>query len=129
MNEEEDEWLREDFRPGMVMPGLPVELENMLGGAEVMGLQELKAGPITLGEEAALFPALLEVVKFKLNWDGLPALGEGFGRIGTTDLEEDLLELELLEELLPLLDFLEAEETIVDSLLLCVIKLLEFKLS
>ncbi len=63
------------------------------------------ADDIILGEDATLFPALILFVvfirfMFMLNCCELALLGEGFGNIGTTDLDEDLLELEVFDEVL-----------------------------
>lgn len=110
MNEDDEEWFRDDLRLGIVIPGLPVELENMLG-CEVIGLEGLKLLPITLGDDEALLAELLEVTKLRLNCDWLLVFGEGFGSIGTTDLEDDLLELELFDDVLPLLDFFVVDDT------------------
>ena len=60
---------------------------------------------IILGDDATLFPALMLFVvftrfMFMLNCCELALFGEGFGKIGTTDLDEDLLELEVFDEVL-----------------------------
>ena len=74
------------------------------------GLFELKfADDIILGEDATLLPALMLFVVFirfifMLNCCEFALLGEGLGKIGTTDLDEDLLELEVLDEVLLLLE-------------------------
>lgn len=111
MKEEEDIIWRDDLRLGITIPSRPPDDDNACPFEVERGLVVLKEarGELeNLGDEAPLLFALPDKLLANWNWfcDEIVLPGDGFGKIGTTDLEEEdlLLEFEAELEVLDLLD-------------------------